>query len=169
MGETNSSMTDLHGQMRRPQRLMSGEEARAYLMQQHVAHVATIDAEGWPYVTPLVYIYEGGDTFYLHTGAEPGHFLANLRNNPRICLEVSEIGPLHPGRRFACNAALVYTSVAVWGQAANHRGPRTEDPVLRPPAGEIWRPALGVRARLSRHRPHHPLRAADRATDRQAQ
>ncbi|WP_202948466.1 pyridoxamine 5'-phosphate oxidase family protein [Nitrolancea hollandica] len=115
MTESATPAADLRGKMRRTYRLMPDEEARAYLMRQHVAHVATVDESGWPYVTPLVYIYEGGDILYLHTGAEPGHFLKNLQHNPRICLEVSEMGPLHPGHRFACNSALVYTSVTVWG------------------------------------------------------
>jgi nitroimidazol reductase NimA-like FMN-containing flavoprotein (pyridoxamine 5'-phosphate oxidase superfamily) len=68
-------------------------------------------------VVPLVYIYEGGDLLYVHTGAHQGHFLTNLQHDPRICVEVSEIGPLHAGERFACDSALVYTSVITYGRA----------------------------------------------------
>ncbi|HEY8448872.1 MAG TPA: pyridoxamine 5'-phosphate oxidase family protein [Bacillota bacterium] len=105
------------GHVRRADRLMPDEEARSFLRQQAVAHVATVDAEGWPYVIPLVYVYEGGDVLYLHTGARRGHFLANIEHDPRVCLEVSTMGPLHPGRPYACNSALVYTSVVVFGRA----------------------------------------------------
>jgi nitroimidazol reductase NimA-like FMN-containing flavoprotein (pyridoxamine 5'-phosphate oxidase superfamily) len=79
------------------------------------AHVGTVDANGWPYVVPLVYVYEDGDFLYLHTGSHQGHFLTNVQRDPRICVEVSEIGPLHKGKRFACDSALVYSSVIVFG------------------------------------------------------
>jgi nitroimidazol reductase NimA-like FMN-containing flavoprotein (pyridoxamine 5'-phosphate oxidase superfamily) len=62
-----------------------------------------------------LFVYEGGDLLYLHTGAHQGHFLRNVQATPRICLEVSEIGPLHPGKPYACNSALVYTSVVAFG------------------------------------------------------
>lgn len=114
MSDRAAPASDLRGKMRRAYRLMPDEEARAYLMRQHVSHVTTVVEVAWPYVTPLAYIYEGGDILSLHTGAEPGRFLRNLQHDPRICLEVSEIGPLHPVHRFAGNSALVYASVTVW-------------------------------------------------------
>ena len=107
--------TDLRGQMFRAKRKMAHAEAQEFLRQQAAAHVGTVDANGWPYVVPLVYIYEGGDLLYLHTGAHQGHFLTNVQRNPRICVEVSHIGPLHKGKRFACDSALVYTSVITFG------------------------------------------------------
>ncbi len=107
--------TDLRGQMFRSKRRMSDDETHEFLRQQKTAHVGSVDANGWPYVVPLVYIYEAGDLLYLHTGAHQGHFLTNVQHNPRICVEVSEIGPLHRGKRFACDSALVYTSVVVFG------------------------------------------------------
>lgn len=113
--ETKGTFESLRGRMRRHKRQMPDEEARAFLRERKVAHVATVDPDGWPYVIPLVYIYEGGDTLYLHTGNAPGHFLHNIRHNPRVCIEVSEMGPLHPGQPDACNSALVYTSVVAFG------------------------------------------------------
>ncbi len=111
------TVPDLRGQMFRVKRQMPDEEAREFLRHQRIAHVGTVDANGWPYVVPLVYIYENGECLYLHTGAHQGHFLTNLQNDPRLCVEVSEIGPLHKGKRFACDSALVYTSVIVYGTA----------------------------------------------------
>jgi len=107
---------DLRGRMFRSQRLMSEEEAREFLRSHKVAHVGTVDGQGWPYVVPLVYVYEGGDTLYLHTGDHQGHFLTNVQHNPRICVEVGEMGPVHRGRPYACNSALVYSSVIVFGE-----------------------------------------------------
>jgi hypothetical protein len=104
---------------------MKPEEAGEFLRTQKIAHVGTVDPNGWPYVVPLVYIYEGGDLLFFHTGEHPGHFLTNLQNNARICVEVSEIGDLHRGRPYACNSALVYTSVIVFGPVKVLDGPES--------------------------------------------
>ncbi len=103
--------------MRRGKRQMPDEEMRAFLRDRRFAHVGTVDADGWPYVVPLVYIYEGGDLLYLHTGALGGQFEGNVRRDPRLCVEVADIGPLHPGQPYACNSALVYSSVILFGRA----------------------------------------------------
>lgn len=106
---------DPRGHMRRIKRLMPDDEARAFLRTQKVAHVGTVDANGWPYVVPLIYIYEGGGVLYVHTGNHDGHFRRNIQSHPQTCTEVSEMGPVHRGHPFACNSALVYTSVIVFG------------------------------------------------------
>lgn len=107
--------SDMRGHMFRARRQMPDAEARDFLRHRMTAHVGTVDANGWPYVVPLVYVYEGGEFLYLHTGSHQGHFLTNVQRDPRICVEVSEIGPLHKGKRFACDSALVYSSVIVFG------------------------------------------------------
>jgi nitroimidazol reductase NimA-like FMN-containing flavoprotein (pyridoxamine 5'-phosphate oxidase superfamily) len=121
-GEASSTRTStgqaadvLRGRMFRSERLMSEEEAREFLRSHKVAHVGTVDAQGWPYVVPLVYVYEGSDILYLHTGDHQGHFLTNVQRHPRICVEVGEMGPVHRGKPYACNSALVYSSVIVFG------------------------------------------------------
>lgn len=101
--------------MFRANRLMPDDATREFLRTQKVAHVGTVDPAGWPYVVPLIYIYEGGDRLYLHTGNHDGHFLRNVQTNPRICVEVGEMGPVHRGRPYACNSALVFTSAIVFG------------------------------------------------------
>ncbi len=101
--------------MHRAKRLMQDDAARTFLKEQKVAHVATTDAAGWPYVLPLIYIYEGGDRLYVHTGKHDGHFETNITANPRLCVEVADMGPLHRGEPYACNSSLVYTSVIVFG------------------------------------------------------
>lgn len=106
---------DLKGRMFRAKRQMPDAEAREFLRIGLTAHVGTVDPSGSPYVVPLVYVYEEGDSLYLHAGAHQGHFLTNVQRNPQICVEVSDIGPLHKGKRFACDSALVYSSVIVFG------------------------------------------------------
>lgn len=108
-------VTDMRGQMYRAKRLMPEAEAKEFLRSRKVAHVASVDSAGWPYVVPLVYVYEGGDILYLHTGDHQGHFLSNIRHNPRICVEVGEMIAVHQGKPYACNSALAYTSVVAFG------------------------------------------------------
>lgn len=110
-----SDTADPRGQMHRRNRLMPDEEAKAFLKTQQVAHVATVGEDGWPYVVPLIYIYQGGDRLFVHTGKHGGHFERNIVRRPRACVEVSEMGPIHPGRPYACNSSLVYTSVVTFG------------------------------------------------------
>jgi nitroimidazol reductase NimA-like FMN-containing flavoprotein (pyridoxamine 5'-phosphate oxidase superfamily) len=106
---------DLRGQIHRVKRRMTDDQARAFLRAQKVAHVASVDEAGWPYVVPLIYIYEGGNELYVHTGNHRGHFQRNVETSQRMCVEVADMGPVHRGHPFACNSALVYTSVVVFG------------------------------------------------------
>jgi nitroimidazol reductase NimA-like FMN-containing flavoprotein (pyridoxamine 5'-phosphate oxidase superfamily) len=45
-------------------------------------------ANGWPYVVPVTYVYDGGSV-YAHTGE--GLKLRAMRENPRVCLEVEQM------------------------------------------------------------------------------
>ena len=78
---------DRRGRVHRARRKMPDGEAQAFLKQQRVVHVGTKDANGWPYVVPLVYVYEGGDLLYFHTGGHRGHFESNIRHDARVCAE----------------------------------------------------------------------------------
>jgi len=109
--------------MIRSDRRMSDEDTRSYLRQHCVAHVGTSDVSGWPYVVPLMYVYEGGDLLYLHTGPHQGHFLANIRENVRICLQLDESGPWHRNQPTAFDSSLVYKSVIVFGKVRVMQGP----------------------------------------------
>lgn len=125
--QVSSLKVDLRGRIHREKRLMEPAETAEFLRRQKIAHVGSVDADGWPYVVPLVYIYEGGDLLYLHTGDHQGHFLTNLQSNSRICVEVSEIGDLHRGKPYACNSALVYASVIVFGPVKILNGSNSRD------------------------------------------
>ena len=94
---------------------MSDAETRVFLRQHSTAHVGTTDAEGWPYVVPLMYVYEEGERLYLHTGSRGGHFLSNIGENAKICVAVSEPGAMQQGSPSPCNSALVYKSAIVFG------------------------------------------------------
>jgi uncharacterized protein len=112
------SVPDLRGQMFRAKRQMSAEEARQFLAQQKIANIGTADANNWPYVVPLAFIYEGTEELWFHTGWHEGHLFHNLKQNARLCLQVSGIGNLTPVKDgFACDSSLLYSSVIVFGTA----------------------------------------------------
>lgn len=106
---------------------MPDNQTRVFLRGQCVAHVGTSDASGWPYVVALMYVYEAGDLLYLHTGNHLGHFLANIRQNPRVCIHVDEPGNLHRGQPSACDSALAYKSVVAFGSVRVLEGPNTSE------------------------------------------
>lgn len=106
---------------------MADPETREFLRLQSVAHIGTSDSSGWPYVVPLMYVYESGDVLFLHTGNHQGHFLANIRENPRICIQVDEPGQLHRGTPSPCNSALVYKSVIAYGRIRIVEGAATKE------------------------------------------
>ena len=103
------------GQMTRVDRQMSDTDTRVFLRHRATAHVGTSDAEGWPYVVPLMYVYEDGERLYLHTGGRGGHFLSNVGENAKICIAVTDSGTMQQGSPSPCNSALVYKSAIVFG------------------------------------------------------
>lgn len=106
---------DRRGKMTRSDRQMSDAQARAFLREHAVAHVGTNDAEGWPYVVPLMYVYEEADRLYLHTGARGGHFRSNVDDLTKICVTVSAPSEWQRGAPSAFDSSLVYKSVVVFG------------------------------------------------------
>jgi len=62
-----------------------------------------------------MYVYEEGNLLYVHTGPHQGHFLANIRQNPRVCVHVDEPGTMLRGQPSPCNSALVYKSAVAFG------------------------------------------------------
>jgi nitroimidazol reductase NimA-like FMN-containing flavoprotein (pyridoxamine 5'-phosphate oxidase superfamily) len=63
-----------------------------------------------------MYAYQQGGLLDLHTGPHQGHFLATVRENQRISIEVDEPGALERGKPLACNSALAYNSVIAYGR-----------------------------------------------------
>ena len=76
--------------------------------------VATCDAAGQPYITPLNYVFHRGN-IYFHS-APKGHKLDNIAVNSRVCFEVSQTDkPVFAEKACACSTR--YTSVVVFGRA----------------------------------------------------
>lgn len=118
---------DLRGRMTRGDRQMSDADARAFLREHSAASVGTLDSAGWPYVVPLMYVYEEGDKLFLHTGSRGGHFFSNIGENSKICIAVADRGPMHQGTPSPCNSSLVYKSAIVFGKVRVCDGAQLEE------------------------------------------
>ncbi len=93
---------------------LTREEAIDFLARETIGHLATFDPTGYPYVTPLNYVYHQ-EKIYFHCAHE-GRKLDNLAANNRVCFEVSRIDR----KVFAplpCKCSTRYTSALVFGIA----------------------------------------------------
>jgi nitroimidazol reductase NimA-like FMN-containing flavoprotein (pyridoxamine 5'-phosphate oxidase superfamily) len=72
--------------IRRADRAISENEARAILQQGEYGVLSTASADGQPYGLPLNYCYVN-DAIYFHCAAE-GHKIENLKVNPRVSFTV---------------------------------------------------------------------------------
>lgn len=107
----------MRGIINNKRREITKEEACEFLKVAKVAHVATVGKDGYPYVIPFVFVYEGGEKLYLHIGnLRESHFWENIKQNPQVSIEVCEMGAVVPGKKYACHSALAYTSVVLFGK-----------------------------------------------------
>ena len=104
-------------EMRRTQRLMPDAAARAALEAGFCGHLATVDQDGQPYVTPLLYVVLDG-RLLVHNTAARGHLRANVDASAKVCFEVSEPGGVFAYGRFECDTGLAYRSVVAFGRIA---------------------------------------------------
>lgn len=98
-----------------PVQWMSEADAWAFLIAAEDGRLATVDADGQPFITPVNHaIHE--DRIYFHSN-ERGRKIANLRANPRVCFEVSRCDRLIITPEKVCGCTTRYTSVLAFGEA----------------------------------------------------
>ena len=101
--------------MRRTDKAMSDDEARAFLGSGYAGRLATVGPDGWPYAVPLLYV-TAGDEIWVHNAAAPGHLRANVTHEPRVCFELDEAGEIFAYGRFECDSSVAYRSVIAYGR-----------------------------------------------------
>jgi nitroimidazol reductase NimA-like FMN-containing flavoprotein (pyridoxamine 5'-phosphate oxidase superfamily) len=95
------------------------EQMARVLGEARIGCLATVDAEGYPYVTPVNFVFHDG-CVYFHCARE-GEKLDNLRRDPRVCFEVDiplayvEVG-FNP-EMVPCRAHQLYHCVVIRGRA----------------------------------------------------
>ncbi len=106
--------------MRRKQcAITDPEKIREILTRSRVGRLATAGRDGYPYVTPVNYVYQKG-LIYFHC-AHKGEKLDNIRADNRVCFEVDiplayldlAFAPVHP----PCLVHQFYHCVIIRGRA----------------------------------------------------
>ncbi|GAB4403728.1 MAG: hypothetical protein OHK0039_03240 [Bacteroidia bacterium] len=72
------------------------------LAHHYIGHLACCDPEGNPYLVPVTYYYDSDSDTIISYTAE-GKKIGILRENPRVCLAVSEIDNLSHWRSVIIN------------------------------------------------------------------
>lgn len=102
-------------QVRRADKLMPEESAREALARGFAGRLATVGADGWPYVVPLLYVWIDGE-IWVHNTRARGHLRENVEHEPRVCFEVDEAGEVFAYGRFECDTTVAYRSVLAFGR-----------------------------------------------------
>lgn len=96
-------------------RWMSENDACEFLAAQTEGRLATCNAAGEPYITPLNYLFREGK-IYFHSKLT-GRKLDNIAENSRVCFEVSKVEKLTVTNDRPCSCSTRYTSVLAFGVA----------------------------------------------------
>lgn len=104
---------------------LTTEQMHGLLRRAENGCLATVNADGYPYNTPVHFWHHEG-ALYLH-GLPKGRKIENIKMNPRVSLAVFEMtGLLLDPDKKPCDTNTGYQSVIVTGNAA-----LVEDPELK--------------------------------------
>lgn len=98
---------------------MPKEKCEELLPFQAYGRLATAGADNTPYITPVNYVY-AADALFIHTKFT-GRKLENIRQNPRVCFEISSAGKIYVSEK-ACGFSMRYWSILVEGRAEEISG-----------------------------------------------
>lgn len=66
------------------------DEIARFLAEPWNARLATVDAEGWPHLTPVWYEYEAAALTLVVVGRERAAWVGHLRADPRVAFHVAD-------------------------------------------------------------------------------
>jgi nitroimidazol reductase NimA-like FMN-containing flavoprotein (pyridoxamine 5'-phosphate oxidase superfamily) len=101
--------------LRRQDRVLAESEARELIARAFCGRVATVSADGWPYVVPLLHVFSD-DVITMHNAAAQGHLRTNVARDARACFEVDEPLKVFDYGRFECDSGLAYRSAIAYGR-----------------------------------------------------
>jgi len=102
-------------QLRRADKQMTADAAAELLRLGYCGRLASVGADGWPYVVPLLYVFRDGE-IWVHNSRAPGHLRANVDHQNRVCFEVDEPGQVFPYGRYECDTSIAYRSAVAFGR-----------------------------------------------------
>lgn len=96
--------------------MMTKEKIEDLLNRTTTCSIATLNADGTPYVTPMHHIFHNG-YIYMH-GLPKGTKIDNIKANPRVSITAYEMdGLLLDPKGNACDTNTKYQSVIISGMA----------------------------------------------------
>jgi PPOX class probable F420-dependent enzyme len=63
-----------------------------FLAEPWNARIATVDGEGWPYMTPVWYEFDAATRVFLVVGREHAAWIGHIHREPRVALHVADDG-----------------------------------------------------------------------------
>lgn len=112
---TEATASSYRGVVRQPKEAMSQADVDALLAGAFCGRTATVGADGYPYISPNLFVWENGQV-YLHTPRHQGHFRANIHHADRVSFEVDEAGEIFPYGHVECDTSVSYRSVIIFGR-----------------------------------------------------
>lgn len=98
----------MQGRMKKHQ--ISFPEIEEILKEQKVGRIATLNPNGFPYITPVHFVYEN-NRIYIH-GLRKGQKIDNITGNPNVCFETEEMQGLILDEK-PCDVNTAYKSVII--------------------------------------------------------
>jgi len=90
---------------------LDGAELERFLAEPWNARIATVDADGWPYVTPVWYEFDASSRAFHVVGRQRAAWVAHVTREPRVALHIADDGHAQ------------HTRVVVQGRAEVVEGP----------------------------------------------
>lgn len=84
------------------------------LLEEHIGRLATLNSNGFPYITPVHFIYSN-KKIYIH-GLLKGQKIDNIQNNPKVCFEIDKMEKFLLSE-VPCDVNTEYVSVIIMGEA----------------------------------------------------
>ena len=120
---------------------LSEPEIKALFLEAQVGRLATLNADGFPYITPVHFVYRGG-RIYIH-GLIKGQKIDNIKNDPRVCFEIDRMDHLIP-HELPCEVNTAYQSIIAFGTASMVENPEKKIEILNEVVGK-YMPGLSGR------------------------
>ena len=115
-------------QARMKQYPLSEAQIHRLLETEQVGRLATVGDDGYPYVTPVHFVFLQGK-IYIH-GLAVGEKLRNIAANPRVGFEVEKMMSLIHYAEKPCDTNTEYESVIIRGSASMQEDQATRTAVL---------------------------------------
>ncbi len=116
IGKTKLHTVQLLGRLE----IKSPQKISQFLNSEHVGRVASIDADGFPQIIPMNFVFSNG-VIYMHSHTQ-GEKIDNIRANPRVGFEVDREVEFLPSYfsspTDASQADTLYISVVIKGAAS---------------------------------------------------